>query len=658
MSSSRVTFEHLLWATACLILGLLPLAATLPLWVTLAIAASIAIRLGLAMRGGDAPPRIARAAVSAIAIGVLFLQLRTFNGLSAGTALLALTSGLKLLETRTPRDVRVVMLIVYFLSLAALLAGDSFWLLTYVLGLCWLTTATLLRLASSNAGPDWRRSLTLSARILLQALPLALVLWLLFPRFAEPLWQFGDVDRGAQSGLGETMSPGDIDDLALSDDVAFRVQFQGAAPPRIDRYWRGPVLDDFDGRTWRRRSVAGAAEPFEVGGTAYRYTLHLEPSPHKWILALDWPVEWNLPRAFLTDDHTLQRRTPVSSPIDVTATSYTRIAALEPLAGWLRLSDTRLPADRNPRTLRFASDLRRRHPRDLDYAAAVLDVFHTQAFFYTLSPPPLGTDPVDEFLFQTRRGFCGHYASAFAVLMRAAGIPARVVTGYFGGTYNPYADYWIIRQSDAHAWVEIWIAGRGWMRIDPTSAIAADRVDDGLRDDRFAGDAFALGLQRRTPWLADLRLRVDAIRVLWRERILHYGQASQQSLLAHLKIPDPDPAKLVLLLAAALACALAWLTWQVRRGLEPRRADAPARAYARLGAKLAAIGLPRRPYEGPEAYAARIAALRPDLAQAVDVLCRKFSELRYAERSADHRARTRDFSAAVRAFTPPNFPAS
>ncbi len=586
----------------------------LPLWVSLAIVVCIAIRLGLAMRGDDAPPRLLRAAVSALVIGVLFLQLRTFNGLAAGTALLALTSGLKLLETRTARDVRVVLLIVYFLSLASLLAGESFWLLTYALGLCWLTTATLLRLACSRAGPDWRRGLTYSARILLQALPLALVLWLLFPRFAEPLWGIGDDNRGAQSGLGETMSPGDIDDLAMSDDIAFRVRFQGAAAARTDRYWRGPVFDDFDGRTWSRRAGASPADPFVPGGTAYKYTLHLEPSRHRWIIALDHPVEWNLPRAFLTDDYVLLSRSPVSAAIDVTATSYTKIAALGPLTARQRLSDTRLPAGRNPRAIRFALGLRRRHPRDLDYAASVLEMFHRQAYFYTLTPPPLGAEPVDEFLFETRRGYCGHYASAFAVLMRAAGIPARVVTGYFGGAYNRYADYWIIRQSDAHAWVEIWIDGQGWMRIDPTAAIAAARVDDSLRDDRFAGDAFALGFQSRARWLADMRMRVEAMRILWRERILRYGQASQQSLLAHLRIPDPDPGKLVLLLAAALACVLAWLTWQVRRGLEPRRADVLARAYARLGAKLSAIGLPRSPHEGAEAYAARVAALRPDLA--------------------------------------------
>lgn len=656
MSIERGSLEQLASAALCLGLALLPLVAGLPPWISLTIAAAAAVRLGLAVRGGDAPPRTLRLTVAAVAIGTLFLEFRTFNGLAAGTALLALLSGLKLLETRTRRDLRVLLLIVYFLSLAALLQGDSVWLLAYLLGLSWLASATLLRLAVTQDGPDRRASLCYCGRILLHALPLALVLWLFFPRLAEPLWRIDAAGRGAATGLGESMSPGDIDDLALSDEIAFRAHFIGPAPPRDQRYWRGPVLDDFDGRTWRRHAGASAAAPFRPSGTAYRYTLHLEASRYAWVLTLDWPVAWNLPQAALTDDDVLLESLPLSSPFDLTATSYSKITPLAPLGADQRRADTRLPAGQNVRTAAFAVQLRRRHPQALAYAAAVLNMFHTQPFFYTLTPPPLGADPVDRFLFATRSGFCGHYASAFAVLMRAAGIPARVVTGYFGGTFNRYADYWIVRQSDAHAWDEIWIDGRGWLRVDPTAAIAAARVDPNLRDARFAGDAFSLDLPRHTPWLADLRLRIDALRELWSERIVRYGQGSQQSLLAHLLIPNPNAEKLVSVLAAALALALAWLTWQVRRGLRPRRVDEPARAYARLCAKLAAVGLPRCAHEGAEAYAARVSGQRPDLSDRVGALCRQYSDLRYGGGRAD--AGTAAFTAAVRAFKPPKFPAS
>ena len=304
----------------------------------------------------------------------------------------------------------------------------------------------------------------------------------------------------------------------------------------------------------------------------------------------------------------------LSRPIDVVGTSYTRVQASEPLTPNERKRDTRLPRNRNPRTQQLAAELRAAHPDDMAYVRAVLDMFAQQPFFYTLSPPKLGADSVDEFLFDTRRGFCEHYASAFAVLLRAAGIPTRVVTGYQGGMLNPYGDYWILRQSDAHAWNEVWIEGRGWVRIDPTSAIDALRVEGGLSDLANADEALAGRRSQGPRWFAGARLRLDALREIWRERILDFDQDSQRSLLEILRIPEPDGQKLVLLLAAAMALVLSWLTWHVRRELAPQSKDLVARAYLKLCARLAAAGLPRMQYEGAEAYAQRVAQRRPDLA--------------------------------------------
>ena len=256
---------------------------------------------------------------------------------------------------------------------------------------------------------------------------------------------------------------------------------------------------------------------------------------------------------------------------------------------------------------------------------------------------------MDRFLFDTKRGFCGHYASAFAVLMRAARIPARVVTGYQGGTFNRFSDYWILRQSNAHAWNEIWIEGRGWIRIDPTASIAPQRVERDIGD-AVGEDTASIGnWHGHSHWLADARLRFDSLRELWRERVLTFNQDSQERLLEMLHIPDPDGEKLVMVLAAALSIVLLWLTWQVRRELDPRSPDLAVRSYARLCAKLAAAGMPRRPHEGPEAYAARVAALRPDLGAQVGALCRYYSNLRFAPTAGLSAAR---FRAQVRAFRP------
>jgi len=276
-------------------------------------------------------------------------------------------------------------------------------------------------------------------------------------------------------------------------------------------------------------------------------------------------------------------------------------------------------------------------------------MFREQPFFYTLTPPRLAEDSVDGFLFDSKRGFCGHYASAFAALMRAVGIPARVVTGYQGGTFNRFADYWILRQSDAHAWDEVWIEDQGWLRVDPTSAIAPERVERGLNDIVTADGPLTSRWQQRTPWLTDTRLRLDALRLLWRERILQFDQNSQQKLLGFLHVPEPDGQKVAVMLAVCLIVGMSWLTWQVRRELKPRLTDPVERSYARLCRRLGTVGLQRRPYEGAEAFADRVAAERPDLASTVRALSRSYSALRYAGAPP---AIAAAFIAGVRSFRP------
>jgi hypothetical protein len=316
----------------------------------------------------------------------------------------------------------------------------------------------------------------------------------------------------------------------------------------------------------------------------------------------------------------------------------------------IRNIDTKSPTQRNPRTLKLAQELHGAHPDTKDFVQSVLNMIHDQPFFYTLTPPKLSDDSVDDFLFGTKRGFCGHYASAFVALARAAGIPARVVTGYHGGTLNPYSDYWIVRQSDAHAWAEVWIDGQGWTRVDPTAAIAPERVERGLTDVASTEESLASPWLQRTRWFSGLRMRLDAVKEIWRERILDFDQDSQRKLLESLNIPEPDGQKLVMVLAVGLGLVFAWLTWQVRRELAPKSQDLTARTYARLCAKLAAVGIARVPYEGAEAYAQRVARVRPDLAASVAALCRQYSFLRYSAPSAA--VTLGQFQAAVRAFRP------
>jgi transglutaminase-like putative cysteine protease len=651
----RVSFESLLSIATCLLLALLAHIQSLPVWVPIIVALCGAIRLTLAWRGGGAPPRSVLLTVAVLVVALMFLRYRTFNGLPAGTALLCLMMGLKLLEASTRRDMYILTLGIYFLCIAALLESESFWLLGYLVGVCWLTSATLLRLTSGQPAPAWRSSLQYGVRILAQALPLTVVFWLLFPRLGGPLWALPVDSDTAESGLGDTMSPGDITQLAQSDEIAFRVHFLTPPPPPQEMYWRGPVFNDFNGRTWRGSlgvtslGLTQKNPSVQPQGPAYRYVVSLEPHQHVWVFALDWLQQWNLPRGNLTADHTLVAPYAISRPVDVTATSFTQASFRDPLSDRLRRTELSLPNGDNPRTRQLAQSLRVQHPDDMDLASAVLQMFAQQPYFYTLTPPKLADDSVDQFLFETKRGFCGHYASAFAVLMRAAGIPARVVTGYQGGTFNRFSDYWILRQSNAHAWDEIWIEGRGWIRIDPTAAIAPERVERDVSDSVSADTATVTHWRGHSRWLADARLRFDALRELWRERVLTFNQDSQARLMEMLHIPDPDGEKLVLVLAAALALVFVWLTWQVRRELNPHSADLTVRSYMKLCAKLAAAGLPRRAHEGAEAYAARVAALRPDLAAQLESLCRYYSNLRFAPPAGLTAAQ---FQALVRGFKP------
>lgn len=644
----RMNVERLCWTAGCLVLALLPHLKSLPGWITATIAVATVIRLTLAWLARGLPPAILRLAVSGTAIALLFIQFRTFNGIDAGTALLSLMAGLKLLEARTSRDIRIIVLIVYFLSLAALLTGTSFILLFYLLGVCWLTTGVLLRLTVSLPGPGLRDSLRFSARLLLQALPLAAALWLFFPRFSGPLWHLPGSESSAQSGLGDRMSPGDLSELSLSDEVAFRVRFKGPVPPPRERYWRGPVLENFDGRSWSRiESTTDAVAAPRPLGVAYRYTLSLEPHRHPWLLALDWPSQWDAPRAYLTQTRELTQPEPVNRPLDFNAVSHTQIEVETQLDPRRRRRDTRLPPQRNPRTQALALQLRASTASDAEFAQAALALFRREAFYYTLTPPRLATEAVDEFLFDTKRGFCEHYASAYAALMRAGDVPARIVTGYQGGTYNRFAGYWIIRQSDAHAWNEIWLEGRGWVRADPTAAIAPERIERGS-----AGLSGAdLGDGVWPPLLADWRLRLDALRQMWREAILRFDQQSQLNLLQSMHIPQPDAQKLALILAAALAITSVWLSWQLQRGVRARKSDTAAAAFARLRRKLHAAGIAERSLETALELAARTATLRPDLAPAVQALCDHYNSLRYG-RGGSSTSSLQRFATAVRRFKP------
>jgi transglutaminase-like putative cysteine protease len=597
-------------------LVLLPHFGHLPVWAVPACIALLLWRGWLTFRGKRMPARRLLLPIAALAMLGVFLTYKTLLGREAGVAMLALLLALKLLEMHAKRDLFVALFLSFFLILASFFYSQSIGtaLLTLIALLAILTTQ--LSFQYTDTVPPLGRRLKLGATILALAAPLMLVLFLLFPRIEGPLWGLPSDAHANRTGLSDTMSPGNISDLAQSDDIAFRVKFRDEAPPQKALYWRGPTLGSYDGRTWTalpaRRGVRQIST--RLRGDPVHYQVTLEPHGRRWLFALDIPQE--LPRidggpAYVGEGLQLLFSKPVTQRLRYDAVSHTEYelqpnlpaSALQP---WLTL-----PAGYNPRTLEFARQLRSRHPQDKDLIEAALHFFRQQNFRYTLQPPPLGRDVVDEFLFSTRAGFCEHYSAAFVTLMRAAGVPARVVTGYQGGEVNPADGYMTVRQSDAHAWSEVWLPGRGWVRIDPTAAVAPNRIERNLGrllPRPILGGLITLDVQRSS-WLAGwhrIRLNWEALTNSWNQWVLSYTPDKQRKLVESLGFSRVDwrtlTALMMVLGSAVTAAAVLPLLWN-RPRIDPIEA-----LYRALCRALAKQGIPRAPYEGPRAYRMRLTA--------------------------------------------------
>jgi transglutaminase-like putative cysteine protease len=617
------------WTLAGLLAALGPHFRYLHLWVTAMALGICAWRLLAERRGWRLPGAWSRGVIAIAATAGVAFGYRTIAGLEAGTALLTLMAALKLLETRGPRDHVVLIFIGWFLCLAAFFYDQGLLTLAWVLPTVWLLAAALLVVArAGDAGPPLAPFRTTGA-MLARAVPIALVLFLFFPRIAGQFWGAPAAER-ARTGLTDEMSPGDISDLTADDTVAFRVRFAGAAPPPLQRYWRGPVLTEFDGHTWSRaRNQVYFLPPVSWRGAPVDYTVTLEPTGQRMLFTLDLVRDWPADMARQSWDYQLVSREPIHNVLQYQARSYPRYVAGPVLSPALRNRHLQLPPGRNPRTAELARRLRATATSDVDYARRVLASFREQEFYYTLTPPGLTRDSVDDFLFNTRRGFCGHFASAFTMLMRAAGVPARVVTGYQGGDWNPIGGYLILRQSHAHAWSEIWLPGRGWTRFDPTAAVAPERVERDLQS-ALPDEANVPGrLLRQSDLLWQAGMLWDNVQALWNDQVVRFDQPSQERLLQALGVDDPDWRDLALLLTTGLVLALllvsGWLAWEFR----PRRADPVAASYRQFQRRLARQGIECAVGEAPRDFAQRVQRLRPDLAAIAQAITELYLRLRY-----------------------------
>jgi len=650
----------LLWVSAASAAAVLLHVAEVPAWITIAALGLVGWRLAAALGPVWLPGGVLRMALGLSLVAAVFAQFRTLDGLVPGTALLMLMAAIKLLETRTRRDQYFVIGGALFLLLAACLYGQQLaWVPLYLADalLCCSALAIVAYTpgsddgrfpVSSGSGLGTGEAVALAGRTLLYAMPLAILLFLFFPRLPGHFWGLTS-GSSAVTGLGDTMTPGSITRLTESYDMAFRVRFAGKPPPPDERYWRGPVLDEFDGATWRSgRQARAEAQQLSCLSNPYRYRIYLQPTFRHWWLALDTVMGSPSADVRYTDDYQLIAAYPVSQPVSYSAVSCTHPRSLTPLSAGARLADTHLPQGRNPRSLELAMRMRRRAGSDAAFVQAVLTLLRTGGFSYSLTPPPLGAQPIDDFLFHTRTGFCGHYASAFVDLMRAGGVPARVVTGYLGGQWNPYDGTFIVRQSDAHAWAEVWLEGRGWTRVDPTAVVEPERLYRGILDLLPSGVSAPERWVHAWPWLGAALERWEALNGWWNDRVVGFNYRTQLDLLGRLGFRSPALRDAGWAFAVTLLVWLTWVSWQLGKGGGRPPPDRLGRAYTRLCRKLARIGLPRAPHQGPLAYAQAVIRFRPDLANRVGPLLQMYAELRFGPAANGTRSRDlRTFERAV-----------
>jgi transglutaminase-like putative cysteine protease len=655
----------LLRLLAVLALVVAPHLWRMPPWIGAAVAAIGVWRALAAWRQWPLPPQWLKISFAILAFIAVQVSYGRVNGQNAGTALLVIMLALKLTEMRSRRDVLVVVALCYFTMLTHFLFSQELWTVLYLAACSVGVTAVLIEANHPGAALPPRVTLKLGASMTALAVPLMLALFVLFPRVPGPLWGLPADAGAARSGISDTMSPGDISRLIQSEEVAFRVVFRDAAPAPRERYWRGPVLPYFDGRRWsapfrgddyfrvydpRTQLNAYQTPQVEYAGAPVRYEIALEPHRQNWVFALDVPDPRQAPPGTqMSGYHQLLSQQLIKEKTRFELVSYPQYRLDAGMSEQWQRSAQRLPDDRNPRAQALGRGWRAEGLDDDAIVARALELFRTQEFYYTLEPPELGRDAVDEFLFGTRRGFCEHYASAFTVLMRAAGIPARVVVGYQGGEHNEIGDYWVIRQSDAHAWSEVWLGPRGWVRVDPTAAVAPGRVESGLSAALAPAELPGFLQREGLSALAALRLRAsvasDYLNVAWDRWVIGFNPDSQTELLARIGLGDWERMIIALTVIVALFMALLGaLALRQARVAVPR--DEALRLWHHATRLLARHGLPQAAFEGPRDYAARVARERPELGDAVARLARAYVAVRYF----DERPRQAELVAALAAL--------
>lgn len=637
LSASTAASRSMLWVIITLVVAAFPQLILMPLPLALACLLPLGWRILAELKSWQPLPPWVRYLAVGLALAALAVAYGGLFGRRASVSLLTVMLALKLLECHRIRDARMVVSFSFFLCSTQFLFTQGlimpiYGAATVILGL--IALAQLQRVEAFSSKPANQpgsapllAELGFSLRLLLLALPVCVAFFVFFPRWGTPLWGVPETTLDARSGLSDSMSPGSIENLFMDDSTAFRVEFSGEVPRQSLLYWRGPVFWNYDGSTWSSsfygRNVLATELPTETA-TSWRYRVQLEPNERNWLFALDYPT--GAPHdARVTLDFQVLQREPVTQLLQYELVSNPQFVDTPQLQKTIEFIALDLPENLNPRTAELMRQWREETPDDAALIRRTLEWFNQEPFHYALNAPLLGSQAIDSFLFDTRTGYCEHYASAFTVMMRMAGIPARVVTGYQGGWYNPSADYFLVRQSDAHAWSEVWLEGSGWTRVDPTAAVSPLRVERGSLD--------AIDQPRHMldfSWVRSLRNTMDAMEKNWNTWVIDYNHQSQSKLFEGIGLGQLRPIGLVGILFAILGVLAVILLPILLRTRGPSSRDPLQQIWQKFLKRLKKAGFQYRPSQGALELAAAAAVELPEQAATIHHISDLYNRYRYA----------------------------
>lgn len=654
----QIPRNALVWSVITLFALVAPHLGRIPIWV-IGVYLFAALWRSMVYRGRwSFPGRLVKLSLIVTSFISLYFSYGTFLGLEPTVALLLIAFALKFIELAQRKDAYVLLFLGYFVCVTEFLFSQDLLIVLYSMFTVLLITTALLALHQPQQDKFNPRTIRLAGVMLLQAFPLMLVLFFLFPRIG-PLWTVPIKSQAAKTGVSDFMRPGDISSLSQSSEVAFRAQFDGAVPKVSQLYWRGLVFSKLEDGAWRSLdyyevpATERRQKKPELTGDEIRYDIIMEPTQQGWLYGLRH-AEPTQSKVMSTADFRLYSPVILEDEYHYTVASWPD-AVLEPeLSEWRRKTELVVPKGSNPETIALAKQLRLQHQNDRDLVNAILKKFNEEEYIYTLQPPLLGENAMDEFLFQTRRGFCEHYAYAFTLMMRAAGIPARVIAGYQGGEVNPINKTIIVHQFDAHAWTEVWLRGEGWVRVDPTAAVSPERIEWGLEravatEGSFLSNSpLSLLRYRSVIWVNNLRLRYDALTWQWQSWIVGYDAETQYTVLQNW-FGEISARKFVIVLLGSWALVLIpvgiWLL--AKRPLKSiPKLDKYYLAYCD---KLGKRGVARAMGETPGDYAVRAKRALPASASEIDRINGLYIELAYQNPSpAQEVALFREFKMALR----------